>query len=198
MEKAQLLAALVDELKELQDPSLNELSPNLVPSEGNPDSPVMFVGEAPGRDEDRQRRPFVGAAGRLLTRAIEAAGWRRGDIYITNVVKRRPPENRPPRRKEVVLFRPYLMQEISIVNPKVVCLLGATAVKAILDKPLTEVLGQVLTRDGITYFCTYHPAAAIYNISLEDVFIRHIAQLKTIVGTWPETEIRPAESTDNP
>lgn len=113
--------------------------------------------------------------------------------YISNVVNRRLPRNRPPRRGEVALFLPYLMREIDIVRPRVLCLLGATAVKALLNWPLAEVLGQVLIKNGFGYFCTYHPTAAIYDIDPEGVFMRHIVYLKTIVDSWPKPAMRSTE-----
>jgi uracil-DNA glycosylase family 4 len=158
----------------------SELSRNFVIGEGNPDSPVVFVGEAPGAEEDNQRRPFVGTAGQILTSALESAGWRRSEVFITNVVKCRPPHNRPPRKSEIQLFLPYLKKELDVVEPKVICLLGATATRALTGKRLAEVCGKTIVIEGRRYFSTYHPAAIIYNVALEKVFFEHIKLLRKI------------------
>ena len=158
-----------------------ELSRNVVRGEGNPDSLVVFVGEAPGAEEDRQRRPFVGTAGQILTSALENVGWKRDEVFITNVVKCRPPRNRPPRKSEIQLFLPYLKRELEIIEPKVTCLLGATATRALAGKRLVDVCGRTISVDGQQYFSTYHPAAVIYNVALEQVFFEHMTLLKRFV-----------------
>ena len=178
MDKSKQLKALNAKLDDLCSSTASELSANVVHGEGDPDSLVVFVGEAPGKEEDVQRRPFVGPVGGILTSAIEAAGWRRSDAYITNVVKCRPPNNRQPRKSEVQLFLPYLKQELEIVKPRVVCLLGATALKSLTGKTLAEACGKAFEMDGSRYFCTYHPAALIYNVSLKKLFIDHIRLLR--------------------
>jgi len=185
MGKEEELRSFFEELRALSNPVLRELSKNLVPGEGDPDSPVVLIGEAPGRDEDRERRPFVGAAGRLLTEMLEAVGLHRSDVYITNVVKRRPRGNRPPRKGEISIFLPYLRRELEIIRPKVVCLLGSTAVRTFLDRPLAEVRGKVVKGDNWMFFSTYHPAAAIYDPSLEKVLLKDMRKLKVIID---ETE----------
>jgi len=182
MGKEEELRSLFQELRALSHPVLKELSKNLVPGEGSPDSPVVFIGEAPGRDEDREGRPFVGAAGRLLTEMLEDVGLHRSDVYITNVVKRRPPGNRPPRKGEIAIFLPYLRRELEIVRPRVVCLLGSTAVRTFLDQPLAEVRGKIVKGDEWTFFPTYHPAAVIYDPSLERVLLEDLRRLKRIIN----------------
>jgi len=181
--KQQELLDLYDVLKKLTDPSLSDLSTNLVPGEGNIDSQVVFVGEAPGRDEDKQGRPFVGSAGRLLNEALEKAGLKRSDVYITNVVKRRPPRNRPPRKAEIALFLPYLLHELEIIRPRLVCLLGATAIRAVLNKPLSEVQGRIVQSGGWCFFCTYHPAAIIYDPGVEKIFFGDIAKVRSLIDS---------------
>jgi len=179
--KQQELLDLYDTLKSLSDPSLSDLSVNLVPGEGNVDSQVVFVGEAPGRDEDKQGRPFVGSAGRFLNDALEKAGLQRSDVYITNVVKRRPPRNRPPRKAEVALFLPYLLHELEIIRPKLICLLGATAIRALLNQPLSEVRGQIVESEGWRFYCMYHPAAVIYDPGVERIFFEDIAKIRKLI-----------------
>jgi len=185
MRKEEELRSLIEELRLLSNPVLKELSKNLVRGEGNVNSQVVFVGEAPGRDEDREGRPFVGAAGRLLTQVLKSVGLHRSEVYITNVVKRRPPRNRPPRKGEIAVFLPYLRRELEIIRPKVVCLLGSTAVRALLGRPLADVRGKVVRGEGWTFFCTYHPAAVIYDSSLEKALLEDMRRLKEIIN---ETE----------
>jgi len=132
---------------------------------GNPDAELMFVGEAPGRDEDIQGEPFVGRAGQLLTRIIEAMGFQRSDVYIANVNKCRPPNNRAPLPAEMDACRPFLLRQIDIIQPKVLCLLGATAVRGLLEvkDSITRMRGQFLRWRGILVMPTFHPAYLLRN-----------------------------------
>jgi uracil-DNA glycosylase family 4 len=127
---------------------------------GNPDARLMFIGEGPGRDEDRQGEPFVGAAGRLLNKIIAATGLRREDVYIANTVKCRPPRNRNPEPGELAACRPYLLEQVKLVAPELIVILGRVAMQAILDTdaPLGRMRGRLHDWDGIPVVCTYHPA----------------------------------------
>ena len=127
---------------------------------GSPRAEIMFVGEAPGRDEDLQGEPFVGRAGELLTKIIAAMGFRREDVYIANVLKCRPPENRTPLPDEVANCLPYLVSQIELVNPKMIVALGATAVRALLDVQIgiTRMRGHWYTFRDIPIMPTFHPA----------------------------------------
>jgi DNA polymerase len=141
---------------------VSELSPNRVPGEGNPKAKVMFVGEAPGAQEDAQGRPFVGAAGKLLDRLLAEAGLRREDVYITNVVKHRPPGNRPPRRSEVKAELPDLEREIEAVDPDLIVPLGRHALDALAPgHKITQEHGTVIEVDGRRLYPTFHPAAGL-------------------------------------
>ncbi len=179
--KQNRLESLYAELEALCSRTASELSQNLVKGEGNPDSPVVFVGEAPGVEEDIQRRPFVGTAGKILNSALASAGWKRNEVFITNVVKCRPPKNRPPRKDEIQLFLPYLNKELEIIQPKATCLLGATATRALTGKRLAEVCGNMIEIGGRKYFSTYHPAAVIYNKSFKSSFLEHIGLFRRII-----------------
>ncbi len=132
---------------------------------GNPEAGIMFVGEAPGAEEDRQGLPFVGEAGRLLTRIIEAIEMQREEVYICNVLKCRPPNNRDPRPEEVQTCEPYLKRQIEIIQPKVICSLGRFATQTLLRT--TESMGRLRGRtheyEGIPVIPTYHPAALLRN-----------------------------------
>ena len=141
----------------------------MVPGEGNPRAPVMFVGEAPGATEDELGRPFVGRAGKLLGELLAAAGLSRDDVWITNVVKARPPSNRDPRAPEVAHCRPWLERELEIIRPRLVVPLGRHALKHFAPAAkIGEVHGTVLAGDaGRELFPLYHPAAAMYNQTLK-------------------------------
>jgi len=132
---------------------------------GSPRAEIMFVGEAPGHDEDMQGEPFVGRAGELLTKIIAAMGFTREDVYIANVLKCRPPENRTPLPDEVVNCLPYLLSQIELIKPKVIVGLGATAVRALLDVQLgiTKMRGHWYTFRDIPIMPTFHPAYLLRN-----------------------------------
>jgi uracil-DNA glycosylase len=143
---------------------------NAVPGEGPPDAEVVLIGEGPGRNEDIQGRPFVGAAGKQLDGLLKEAGLARGDVFITNVVKCRPPENRRPTGAEADACEPFLARQLGLLRPKVVVLLGDSALKRFLpDEGLSSAHGRAFERGGIVFFPTYHPAAMIYNRALEAV-----------------------------
>jgi len=134
---------------------------------GNPNADLMFVGEAPGRDEDIQGEPFVGRAGQLLTKIIEAIGLKREDVYIANVIKCRPPENRNPEQDEVETCEPFLFRQIDIIKPKVVVALGTFAARALLRTldPISRLRGRVYDYRGAKLIPTFHPAYLLRNPS---------------------------------
>ncbi len=137
----------------------------LLKIDGNPKAQLVFVGEGPGADEDMQGLPFVGRAGKLLTQMIEAMGLQRKDVYICNVVKCRPPENRAPEPDEVASCSPFLMRQIDSIQPKVVVCLGATAAKTILNttRGISQFRGEWLEWRGHKLMATYHPAYLLRN-----------------------------------
>lgn len=134
-----------------------------VPGEGNPCARLMWIGEGPGADEDRFGRPFVGRAGQLLDRIIASMGMARQDTFITNVVKCRPPANRVPEPDEVTACVPYLARQIELIQPQIIVILGATALKALIDPgaSITRMRGNWLERGGIRIMPTFHPAALL-------------------------------------
>ncbi len=143
-----------------------ETASRMVPGEGSPDAAVVFVGEAPGATEDAVGRPFVGRAGKLLDELLGEAGLVRSDVWITNVVKARPPKNRDPKAVEIAHSMPWLQRELELIRPRVVVPLGRHALKHFApDAKIAEVHGQLL--DG-HLFPLYHPAAAIYNVKLRE------------------------------
>lgn len=134
---------------------------NFVCGQGNPDAKLMFIGEAPGRHEDEQGLPFVGKSGQLLTKALACLGIDRKDIFITNCVKCRPPQNRKPTHLESKLYKQlFLLKEIEIIQPKVICTLGATALECLLETPvkMEQMHGKKLSFNGTILIPTYHPA----------------------------------------
>ncbi len=155
---------------------------NAVPGKGNFQSDVIFVGEAPGRNEDKNGEPFIGVAGKKLSIALDEAGISRDDVYITNIVKCRPPNNRVPTTDERDTCKEYLKQEISIIKPKIICILGNTAFNSILGgSEITKFRGKVVRKDNLLYFLTIHPAATIYNQKLIDVLKNDIIKLFELI-----------------
>jgi len=146
---------------------LHKSRANTVPGEGPPRPAIMFVGEGPGEEEDRQGRPFVGAAGQLLTRMIEAMGFAREEVFIGNVVKCRPPGNRTPLPEEMEACLPYLRRQIAALQPRVIVALGGTASKALLglETGITRLRGVWHSFEGIDLMPTYHPAYLLRNAS---------------------------------
>lgn len=136
---------------------------SVVFGEGNPDAAIMFVGEGPGAEEDAQGRPFVGAAGQLLDRILAAAGLRREEVYIANVVKCRPPGNRIPAPEEAQSCSKFLTEQIRLIQPSIIVALGATAAKALVDPEarITRIRGSWFRKDGIWIMPTFHPAALL-------------------------------------
>jgi DNA polymerase len=132
---------------------------------GNPNADLMFVGEAPGADEDIQGEPFVGRAGQLLTKIIEAIGLRREDVYIANVIKCRPPQNRNPEQDEVDTCEPFLFRQIDVIKPKVIVALGTFAARALLRTldPISRLRGRIYDYRGAKLVPTFHPAYLLRN-----------------------------------
>ncbi len=149
---------------------------NAVPGEGPCPATLLLLGEAPGRDEDASGRPFVGRAGRILDAALAAAHVRRDAVYITNVVKCRPPHNRRPKRDEIAACRGFLMGQIACVRPRAIVTLGATALRGLLGAgpELKSVRGRTLVFGGLPVIPTYHPAAVLYSRRLEPLLRRDL------------------------
>lgn len=182
----------------------------MVEGEGPRPSQVMFIGEAPGADEERQGRPFVGRAGHLLDQALKAAGFTRSEVYITNLVKHRPPNNRTPHKSEIKACLPSLLQEVSDVFPSILVLLGATVLHTFF--PATSLsmehgkarLCGVLDWGDFVVVPWYHPAAVLHNPNLLPVFFtdagRFWGEVGTVGGTEPEldyTLVTPEEVLDH-
>src|SRR3954462_4389887 len=162
----------------------------MVPGEGSPDAEVMFVGEAPGANQDRLRRPFVGRAGSLREERRAQAGVARQDVWITSVVKARPPKNRDPRAPEVAHCMPWLEREVELIQPRVIVPLGRHALKHFApDRKIADVHGRLL---GERLFPLYHPAAAMYNQSLRETLFSDARALRATLERGSRTPPRSA------
>ena len=144
---------------------LGKTRQNFVFGAGSPEADIMFIGEAPGAEEDRQGLPFVGAAGQLLTKIIEAMHLQREDVFICNVLKCRPPNNRDPQPDEIESCEPYLKRQIQIVQPRIICTLGRFATQALLktSESMGRLRGRLHEYEGTPVIATYHPAALLRN-----------------------------------
>src|SRR5215471_1288784 len=157
---ASALTAIREEIGDCRRCKLAPTRTNIVFGSGNPNAELMFVGEAPGFDEDKQGLPFVGRAGQLLTKIIESIDIKREDVYICNVLKCRPPDNRNPEPDEVVSCNPFLRKQLATIRPKIVCCLGTFAAQTVMQTaaPISRLRGQFIDMDGIRVIATFHPA----------------------------------------
>jgi len=164
---------IAEQTRQCRKCDLGGLRTNAVPGEGNPAARIMFIGEAPGADEDAQARPFVGRAGQLLDKIIAACGLKREEVWIGNILKCRPPDNRDPRPEEIIACLPYLQRQIELINPDIIVALGAHAAKTLLDTP--KAIGQLrglfheyqpgIGKKPIKLMATFHPAYLLRNYS---------------------------------
>ncbi len=154
------LQIIRDEIGDCQRCKLAPTRTNIVFGSGNPNAELVFVGEAPGADEDEQGVPFVGRAGQLLTKIIESIEIKREDVYICNVLKCRPPNNRPPEPDEVAACNPFLHKQLAMIRPKIVCCLGTFAAHTVLQStvPISKLRGKFFDIDGIRIIATFHPS----------------------------------------
>lgn len=147
-----------------------------VPGEGPSPAEIMLIGEAPGAEEDKTGRPFVGRAGRLLTKALAEAGIDRSEVFITSVVKCRPPKNRKPKKLEIDACHPYLQAQMELVNPRIVCLMGNVAASTVLGKQGVTSLHGHIFQDR--FLVTYHPAAVLRNMDLMKALVADFKKIK--------------------
>lgn len=163
-------------------PDLAAGATQLVFGDGNPDADIVFVGEAPGKNEDLQGKPFVGAAGKFLDEMLTMINLKRSDIYITNIVKYRPPNNRDPLPEEKSAFLPYLESQLEVIQPKIVVTLGRHSLNCFLpDLQISQVHGQPKRYKGRVFLPLFHPAAALYNGGLRQTLIDDFALIPAIL-----------------
>jgi DNA polymerase len=174
--EATTLEQLEKTIRDCQRCKLGSGRTKFVFGEGNPQAEIMFIGEAPGRDEDLQGRPFIGRAGKLLDKMMGEIGLKREDVYIANILKSRPPGNRDPEPDEVETCEPYLHKQIKIIEPKLICSLGRIAAQTLLKTKMTlgEMRGRWFDYQGVKFMVTYHPAAILrgmtyYEPALDDL-----------------------------
>ena len=149
-----------------------------VPGEGPSDAEIMLVGEGPGLNEDKQGRPFVGAAGKFLDELLGIAGLKRSDVFVTNIIKHRPPNNRDPLPDELLACRPYLERQLQLINPRLVVTLGRFSLATFFPgSMISKAHGQVQEKDGRYFFHMYHPAAALYQDTLRQTLIDDMKKL---------------------
>jgi uracil-DNA glycosylase len=159
------LAGVREHLGECTRCPLHSTRKNLVFGEGSARARLVFVGEAPGEEEDRQGRPFVGRAGQLLTKIINAMGLKREEVYICNILKCRPPGNRNPKEEEIVTCEPFLVKQLEAINPEIICALGTFAARTLLrtEAPISSIRGKFHDYHGRKLMPTYHPAYLLRN-----------------------------------
>ena len=176
VETEKAIKDLADQIRACQNCQLAQTRTNAVPGEGNPHAEIVFVGEAPGADEDEQGRPFVGRAGQLLEKIIAAMGLSRNDVFICNTLKCRPPGNRDPRPEEIISCLPFLQKQLELIRPEIIVALGAHAAKTLLktNKPIGQLRGtfhEYYTSEDalpIKLMPTYHPAYLLRNYSQDN------------------------------
>jgi len=178
---------LLDELKERIEqasitPELKKQATQLVFGDGNAEADIVFIGEAPGKNEDEQGKPFVGAAGKFLNEMLEMIGLQRENIYITNIVKYRPPNNRDPLPDEKEAFLPYLQEQLDIIAPKLIVTLGRHSMDVLLPGlKISQVHGQPKRYKDQVYLPLFHPAAALYNGGMRQTLIDDFALIPAIL-----------------
>ncbi|MFA9262413.1 MAG: uracil-DNA glycosylase [Undibacterium sp.] len=167
--------------------TLRETATQAVPGDGSATAEIMFVGEAPGKNEDEQGVPFIGAAGKFLAEMLASINLKREDIYITNVVKYRPPNNRDPLPEEISACMPWLHEQIKIIRPKIIVTLGRHAMEHFIPgKKISEVHGQAFRRTfpdigPQIFFALYHPAAALYNGGMRQTLIEDFKKIPKVI-----------------
>ncbi|MEK7650129.1 MAG: uracil-DNA glycosylase [Patescibacteria group bacterium] len=193
MNKKELLADLQREM--IEDALLPLQESRLVFGEGNEDAEVLFIGEAPGFHEDRLGRPFVGRGGELLTECIKSIGWQREQVYITNIVKRRPPDNRDPLPEEIEAYKPYLARQIEIISPRIIVPLGRFAMNYFLpDAKISRDQGKTFTVGKYKIMPMFHPAAALRGTTVLNQFKETFQKLPAVVSG--EVEVIKPEITE--
>ncbi|MEM7819788.1 MAG: uracil-DNA glycosylase [Candidatus Aenigmatarchaeota archaeon] len=157
---------------------------NVVFGEGRSNAKIMFIGEAPGKQEDLEGKPFCGMAGNILDNILLTVKIERKNIYITSILKCRPPRNRLPKNDEIDACYFWLEKQIKFIKPKIIVLFGNVATKRVLGLNLSKIMGKIIT-NKIKYIPTYHPAAVLYNRKLQDIIVKDIAKIKHI-GVYNE------------
>jgi uracil-DNA glycosylase len=176
--KADRLAEIAERIEADKSLEIARNATHSVPGEGNPDADIVFVGEAPGQKEDLTGQPFVGAAGKFLEEMLGSINLTRSDVFITNTVKWRPPDNRDPLPDEIQACWEYLQEQLAVIDPKLIVTLGKHALERFLPgQRISQIHGQPKRRDGQVYLPLYHPAAALYNGSMRAQLIGDFSKI---------------------
>jgi uracil-DNA glycosylase family 4 len=163
-------------------PDLAKSAKNLVMGDGNADADIVFIGEAPGKNEDEQGLPFVGAAGKFLNEMLASINMERSDVYITNIVKYRPPNNRDPHPDEKAAFLPFLRSQLEVIEPKLIITLGRHSMDSLLPGlQISKVHGQPKRYNSRVYMPLFHPAAALYNGGMRQTLIDDFAKIPQVL-----------------
>lgn len=170
-------------IKDKVCPELAETAKHLVFGDGSPDAEVVFIGEAPGKNEDEQGKPFVGAAGKFLDEMLQAINLKRQDVYITNIVKYRPPGNRDPYPDEKRDFLPYLKKQLEVIQPKLIVTLGRHSMDVLLPGlKISQCHGQPKRLGGQVYLPLFHPAAALYNGGMRQTLVQDFRKIPLVLA----------------
>ncbi|NOQ68324.1 uracil-DNA glycosylase [Patescibacteria group bacterium] len=189
-----LLEELNNQILKCEKCALSKTRTNVVPGKGSSKAEIMFIGEGPGKKEDEQGIPFIGAAGKLLDKLLALIDLKREDIYIANVVKCRPPQNRDPLPDEVEACRPWLDQQIKIIKPKLIVLLGRHSMDRFLpNQKISMDHGKPKRRNGQVYYPIYHPAAALYRNGLFEDLKKDFERIPKVLKIIKESKIKKEE-----
>lgn len=185
VDSEKILLSTQQELGDCTRCRLHTTRKRIVFGEGSPAAPIVFVGEGPGYDEDQQGRPFVGKAGKLLEKMIKALGYSRQEVYICNMVKCRPPNNRTPNSDEIDVCSPFLIKQIEAIRPRVICALGACAAQNLLQLsvPISRLRGKIHHWRGIPFVATFHPAYLLRNPSQKSAAWQDLLEIQRLART---------------
>jgi len=193
------LEELYRRIRTCTDCPLSESRTHAVPGEGPADAEVMFIGEGPGYHEDRLGRPFVGPAGKFLEELLESVGLRREQVYITNVVKCRPPNNRDPLPSEIAACRKYLERQIALIQPRVIVTLGRHSLAWFFPKDsISKVHGQARRKDGVYFLHLYHPAAALHQPAMRETIEQDFQKLAQVLEEARRDARQPSQPLERP
>jgi DNA polymerase len=189
-QSAETLPILHDHIHTCMECRLGDTRNSFVFGSGNPKADILIIGEAPGADEDAQGLPFVGAAGKLLTKILEAIDLSRDEVYIANIIKCRPPENRRPEKDEIAQCEPYLQKQIELIKPAFILALGLTAVNTLFKKnhQMQDIRGKVMNYHGVSLLATYHPAALLRNPNWKKPAWEDVQLLRSMYDEWKKSQ----------
>ncbi len=186
------LTELYQEIRHCHKCEIAQTRTQAVPGEGPENATIMFIGEAPGYNEDLQGRPFVGQAGKFLDELLASIQLKRSDVYIANIIKTRPPANRDPLPHEIANCKPFLDRQIEIIKPKMIVTLGRYSMARFFpSKTITQIHGKSLRQGDVLYFAMYHPAAALHQQSLRETIIADMQKIPPLLKEMAQAELPP-------